>query len=115
MYLLFTMQIFQSNLRVKDDKSSFNFHNKSGNTILSAISNLWNNIQIMKTYILKYNIPNHVSLVTRYLDFETLYCYFGHTSDEVIYYVLDNVEDAKKIWFPIQKYICYSYTLRKMY
>ena len=54
-----------------------------------------------------------MNLVTRHLDFETLHCYFGHVSDEVMHHVLDNVEDAKKICFPTQKHVCYSYTLGK--
>ena len=56
-----------------------------------------------------------MSLVTKHLDFETLHHYFGHTSDEVICHVLNNVEDAKKIHFPIQKHVCHNYTLKKMY
>ena len=80
-----------------------------------ATSNLWDNIQIVKTCILKHNVFNLVSLAIRYLDFETLYYHFEYISDEVIYYVLDNIEDTKKIYFLTQKYICYSYTLGKIY
>jgi len=97
---LSTKQILQFVLRVEDNKSSFTFCDKSGNAVLLAISNLWGNIQIVKTCILKHDVPNPVSLVTRYLYFETLHCYFGHASDEVMCHVLDNVEDAKKICFP---------------
>ena len=89
--LLSTEQILQSVLRVEDNK------------------------QIIKTHILKYNISNPVSLTTRCLDFETLYYHFGHASDEVICHILDNVENVKKICFQTQKYICYSYILRKIY
>ena len=74
-YLLSTRQILQFGLRVKDDKSSFTFCNKSGDTVLLATSNSWDNIQIVKTHI----------------------------------------EDVKKIHFPIQKYVCHSCTLEKMY
>ena len=56
-----------------------------------------------------------MNLVTRHLDFETLHCYFGHASDEVIHHILDNVEDAKKICFPTQKHVCYSCTLEEMH
>ena len=56
-----------------------------------------------------------MSLVTRYLDFETLHCCFGHISDEVMCHILDNVEDAKKIHFSTQKCVCYNYTLRKIH
>ena len=100
MYLLSTKQILQSGLRVKDDKSGSTFYNKSGNVILLATPNLWGNIQIVRTHILKHNVSNPISLVTRYLDFETLHHHFKHTSNKVICYVLDNVEDMKKIYFP---------------
>ena len=56
-----------------------------------------------------------MSLITRYLDFETLHYYFEHVSDEVMQHVLNNVKDTKKICFLTQKYICYSCTLRKIY
>ena len=102
-YLLFTEQILQYGLRVKGDKSSSTFYNKSSNVVLSATSNFWGNIQIVRTHIFKHNILNSVSFTTRYLDFGILYCYFKHTSDEVIYYVLNNVEDTKKIHFSTQK------------
>ena len=99
-YLLSTGQILQSGLRVKGNKSSFTFYNKIGDAILLATSNLWCNIQIMKTCILKHNISNLVSLITRHLDFETLHHCFGHVSDKVIYHVFNNVEDVK-IYFPL--------------
>ena len=63
-------QILQSELRVEGNKNSFNFYNKSNNAILSATPNLWNNIQIVRTYILKHNVLNPVSLMIRKLDFE---------------------------------------------
>jgi len=102
-------------LRVEDDKSSSTFCNKSYNTILLATPNLWSNIQIVRTYILKYNVSNSISLITRHLNFETLYYCFGHASDKVICHILDSVEDTKNICFPTQKYIYYDYTLRKIY
>ena len=77
-YLLSTRQILQSRLRVKGDKSGFTFHDKSDNVVLSATPNLWGNIQIIKTHILKHDVSNSVSLATRHLNFKTLYCYFGH-------------------------------------
>ena len=80
-----------------------------------AIPNLWNNIQIVRICIFKYNIFNSVSFVTRYLDIKTSYNYFGHISDEVIYYILDNVKNVKKIYFPVQKYIYHYYTFGKIY
>jgi len=115
MYLIFTRQILQSGLRVEGDKNSFIFHDKSGDAVLSATPNLWDNIQIVRTYILKHNVLNFVSFTTRYLDFETLHCFFGHTSNKVMCYVLDNIEYMKKIYFPTQKHVCCSYTLEKIH
>ena len=56
-----------------------------------------------------------MSFTTRHLDFETLHHCFGHASNEVIHYVLNNVENTKKICFPIYKYIYYSCTFEKIY
>jgi len=69
----------------------------------------------MKTYILKYNVSNSVNLMMRYVDFETLHHCFGHAYHEVIYYVLDNAEYTKKICFPTQNCMCYSYTLENIH
>ena len=70
----------------------------------------------MRTYIFKYNVLNFVSLVIRHLDFKTLHHhYFEHASNKVMYYVLNNVEDVKKIYFPIQEYVYHSCTLRKIH
>ena len=113
--LFSTGQIFQFGLRVKSNKSSSTFHNKSGDAVSSATLNLWGNIQIVKTYIIKHNISNPVSLVIRHLDFETLHYQFEHASDKVMHYVLDNVGDVKKICFPTQKYVCHDCTFGKMY
>jgi len=114
-YLLSIKQILQSGLRVKGDKSGSTFYDKSGNAVLLATPNLCSNIQIIRTYILKCNVFNPVSLTTRYLDFKTLHYHFGHASNEVMHHILNNVEDAKKIHFLIQKHICYGCTLGNMY
>ena len=55
-HLFFIKQILQSGLRVEGNKSGFTFHDKSDNIVLLATSNLWNNIQIVRTCILKHNI-----------------------------------------------------------
>ena len=115
MHLLSTRQILQFRLRVEGDKSSSTFYDKFGNTVISATSNLWNNIQIVRTYIPEYNVPNPVSLMTRYLDFETLHYCFGHAYHEVIHHVLNNAEYTKKICFLTQNCSCYSYTLENMH
>jgi len=102
-------------LRVEGNKSGSTFYNKSYNAILLAIPNLWGNIQIIRTCILKHNVSNPVSLATRHLDIETLHCCFEYASDKVMYHVLNNIKNVKKICFPIQKCVCYNYILRKMY
>ena len=64
MCLLSTRQVLQSGLRVEGNKSGSTFHNKSGDAVLWATSNLWSNIQIVRTCILKHNVSNFVSFVT---------------------------------------------------
>jgi len=44
MCFLSTEQILQSGLRVEGDKSGSTFCNKSGDTVLLATPNLWENI-----------------------------------------------------------------------
>jgi len=100
---------------VEGNRSGFTFCDKSSNAVLLATPNLWGNIQIVRTCILKHNILNPIGLVIRHLDFETLNHHFGYASDEFMCHVLDNVEDVKKIYFPTQKYICHSCTLGKIY
>ena len=51
----------------------------------------------------------------KYLNFETLHHCFEHVFNEIMHYVLNNIEDVKKIYFPTQKHICHCYTLGKMY
>ena len=50
----------------------------------------------MRTCIIKNNVPNPVSLVTRYPDYETIHCRLGHISDEAMRHISDNVEGAEK-------------------
>ena len=114
-YFLFTKQIFQSRLRVEGNKSSSIFCDKSIDAILSTTPNHWDNIQIVRTHILKHDVLNSMSLGTKCLDFETLYHCFGHASDKIIYHILNNIEDVKKICFLIQKCIYYNCTLSKIY
>jgi len=114
-YLLSTRQNFQSRLRFEGNKSSSTFHKKSSDTILSATLNLWSNIQIVKIHTLKHNISDSISLIIKYLNFETLHYCFKHISDKVICYVLDNIENITKICFLTQKYVCYSCIFGKIY
>jgi len=94
---------------------SSTFCDLSGDAILSALSNLWGSIQVVRTCIIKNNIPNPVSLVTRYLDYKIIYCRLGHISDEAIRHISDNIEGAKKICFPNKKHICHGCTLGKLH
>ena len=81
------------------------FCDSSGDAVLSALPNLWGSIQVVRTYIIKNNVPNPVSLVTRHPDYETIHHQLGYISDKAIRHVLDNVEGAKKICFPNKKHI----------
>jgi len=97
MHLLSTRQILQSELRVEGNKSSSTFCNKSSDVVILATPNLWGNIQIVRTHILNHNVFNSLSFAIRHLDFETLHYCFGYISDEVMYHVLNNVENRKFI------------------
>jgi len=87
---------------MEGNKSGSSFCDKSSDSVLLAISNLWNNIQIVSTHILKHNVSNLISLI-RYLDFETLHYHFEHISDKVIYHIFNNIKKTKRIHFPTQK------------
>ena len=50
----------------------------------------------MRTCIIKNNVPNPVSLVTRHPDYETIRCQLGYISDEAMRHISDNVEGAEK-------------------
>jgi len=56
--------------------------------------------------MVKNNVPNPVSLVTRHPDYEIIHRQLGNISDEAMRYVPDNVEDAEKIYFSNKKHIC---------
>jgi len=99
MCLFSTRQILQSRLRMEGNKSGSTFHDKSGDAVLLATPNLWGNIQIIRTCILKHDYPNPMSFAIRHLDFETLHHHFGHTSDKIMHHVFNNAEDMKKICF----------------
>ena len=90
-------------MRVEDNKGRSTFYDKSSDTVLLATTNVWNNIKIRKTYIIKYNISNLISVVIRYLYIETLDCCFRDTSDKIIYDVVEDVEDVKKKLFSNKK------------
>ena len=72
MCLLSTGQLLQSGLSIEGIIDGSTFHDSSGDAVLSALSNLWGSIQIVRTYIIKNNVPNSVSLVTRHPDYETV-------------------------------------------
>jgi len=69
----------------------------------------------MRTCIIKNNVPNPVSLVTRYPDYETIHYQLGHISDEAMRHVSDNVEGAEKICFPNKKHVYHGCTLEKLH
>ena len=73
MCLLSTGQLLQSGLSIEGTMDGSTFRNSSGNAVLSALPNLWENIQVVRTCIIKNNIPNSVSLVTRHPDYETIH------------------------------------------
>jgi len=83
--------------------------------VLSALSNLWESIQVVRICIIKNSVPNPVSLVTRHLDYKTIYHQLGHISDEAMGHVPNSIEDAEKICFPNKKYVCCNYTLEKLH
>ena len=115
MHLFSTGQLFQSGLSIESTMDGSTFHNSSGDIVLSALPNLWGSIQVIRTCIIKNNIPNPISLVTRHPDYETIYCQLGHISDKTMKYVLDNVEGTKKICFPNKKHVYCGYALGKLY
>ena len=74
MCLLSTGQLLQSGLSIEDTMYGSIFCDSSGDAVLSVLPNLWENIQIVRIYIIKNNVPNPVSLITRHLDYETIHC-----------------------------------------
>ena len=72
--LLSTEQLLQSGLSIKGTIDGSTFHDLSSDAVLSALSNLWGSIQVVRTYIIKNNVPNPMSLIIRHLDYETIYC-----------------------------------------
>ena len=113
MYLLFTGQLLQSRLSIEGTMDSSTFCDSSDNGVLSVLPNLWKSIQVVRTCIIKNNVPNPISLVTRYPDYETIHCWLRHISDEAMRHISDNVEDSKKICFPNKKHIYHGCTLGK--
>ena len=115
MRLLFTGQLLQSGLSVEDTVDGSTFCDSSDDAVLSALPNYWGSIQVVRTYIIKNNVPNPVSLVTKHPDYETIHCRLGHASDKVMRHVLDNVKGAKKICFPKKKHVCHGCALGKLH
>ena len=69
----------------------------------------------MRICIIKNSVPNPMSLVTRHLDYKTIYHQLGHISDEAMGHVPNSIEDAEKICFPNKKHICCGCALEKLY
>ena len=91
------------------------FRDSSGDAVLSALPNLWGSTQVVRTYIIKNNVPNPMSLVTRHPDYETIHHHLRHISDKAMRHISDNVEGAEKICFPNKKHICRSCALGKLH
>jgi len=115
MHLLSTGQLLQSGLSIEGTMDGSTFCDSSGDAVLSALPNLWESIQVVRTCIIKNNVPNPVSLVTRHPDYETIHCHLGHISDEAMRHILDNVEGAEKICFPNKKHIYHGCALEKLH
>ena len=73
MRLLSTGQLLQSGLSIEGTMDGSTFRDSSGDAVLSALPNLWGSIQVVRTCIIKNNVPNPVSLVTRHPDYETIH------------------------------------------
>jgi len=69
----------------------------------------------VRTCIIKNNVPNPVSLITRHPDYETIHHRLGHISNEAMRYILDNVEGTEKICFPNKKHVCHGCALGKLH
>jgi len=115
MRLLSTGQLLQSGLSIEGTMDGSTFCDSSGDAVLSALPNLWESIQVVRTYIIKNNVYNPVSFVTRHPDYETIHHRLGHISDEAMRHISDNVEDAEKICFPNKKHVCCSCALEKLH
>jgi len=113
--LLSTGQLLQSGLSIEGTIDGSTFRDLSGDIVLSALPNLWGSIQVVRTCIIKNNVPNPVSLVIRHPDYETIHCCLRQISDKAMRYISDNVEGAEKICFPNKKHICRGCTLEKLY
>ena len=115
MHLLSTGQLLQSGLSIEGTMDGSTFCDSSGDAVLSALPNLWGSIQVVRTCIIKNNVPNPMSLVTRHPDYETIHRCLGHISDEAMRYISDNVEGAEKICFPNKKHVCHGCALGKLH
>jgi len=115
MCLLSTGQLLQSGLSIEGTMDGSTFCDSSGDAVLSALPNLWESIQVVRTCIIKNNVPNPVSLVIRHPDYETIYHCLGHISNEAMRYILDNVEGAEKICFSNKKHVCRGCALGKLH
>jgi len=73
MPLLSTGQLLQSGLSIEGTMDGSTLRDSSGDAVLSALPNLWESIQVVRTCIIKNNVPNPMSLVTRHPDYETIH------------------------------------------
>ena len=115
MCLFSTGQLLQSGLSIKGTMDGSTFCDSSGDAVLSTLPNLWGSIQVVRTYIIKNNVSNPMSLVTRYPDYKTIHHQLGHISDKAMRHISDNVEGTEKIYFPNKKHICHGCALGKLH
>jgi len=112
---LSTGQLLQSKLSIESTMDGSTFCDLSGDTVLSALPNLWESTQVVRTCIIKNNVSNPISLVTRHPDYETIHHCLGHISDEAMKHVSDNVEGTEKICFPNKKHVYCGCALGKLH
>ena len=74
MHLFSTGQLLQSGLSIEGTMDGSTFCDSSGDAVLSVLPNLWESIQVVRTCIIKNNVPNPVSLVTKHPDYEIIHC-----------------------------------------
>ena len=70
MHLLSTGQLLQSGLSIEGTMDGSTFCDSSSDAVLSILRG---SIQVVRTCIIKNNVPNPVSLVTKHPDYEIIH------------------------------------------
>ena len=71
MHLFSTGQLLQSGLSIEGTMDGSTFCDSSSDAVLSVLRG---SIQVVRTCIIKNNVPNPVSLVTKHPDYEIIHC-----------------------------------------